>query len=513
VAAPPAPPILPDEGFRELIAGRSQVLLGIVGYLLSRRRERPVFTRPLLGELLQQATGLEELLDAYGARNNERWHPFRSTIAAAKLFATVNYGLLHIQHSLPRYRLLGVEGDFAAATDEAILFTGRTLLRMARRVSAQARRLRLPMPDSSAREDEYAEDLPPGSLASDRVPRHSREAGETVTSLATAFLNLAAASDLLHVPSRVEPGEYASCIPKPLGEDGLRQIQHRFHNLQSTYDTFVSDTDTEQQDTDLPVLRGHVSVIFHLLEVATALSHYYERHVMAVAGGRGLLVDRDELLKLLMEYVLVYASRYLLRARDLCQAMLKRYAEVGRVEVSGPKYRGFHVRPSTLVAKIARHYGSEVQMEVDGDTYDAASPMDLFRVNEKLNARKRRWLLSQVAEVPMVQQRQFPGDLVAAVRAVVLSLGEKGSVVIYQRPLPVRPPDGADEKTPLQYILDEVQRLQATGTIDIDVDVRVAFVGDRRVLDDLRVLADCGYGEDNFGNNVPLPKEISYLRR
>ena len=45
------------------------------------------------------------------------------------------------------------------------------------------------------------------------------------------------------------------------------------------------------------------------------------------------------------------------------------------------------------------------------------------------------------------------------------------------------------------------------------MDYDVTFIGDKRVLNDLQLLAEHGYGEDNFGNNIPLPKELSYLRR
>ena len=96
----------------------------------------------------------------------------------------------------------------------------------------------------------------------------------------------------------------------------------------------------------------------------------------------------------------------------------------------------------------------------------------------------------------------------------MLDLAEQGKVVIYQRAVPVLPPDESDpNKTPLQYILDEVKRLQSTGIIDIEAEISVTFIGDKRVLNDLQMLAEHGYGEDNFGNNIPLPKELSYLRR
>lgn len=513
---PPEPPVIPDEAFGELMVDRSQALLGLVSHLDSRPWDRPIFTRPLLGELLHQSTELEELLDAYGASNNERWRPYRSTVAAAKLFAKANYVLLHIRHSLAAYRLLPVEGDFAAETAEATVFAGRVLVRIARRIRSLAEPLGLAIPAGEGCGARYGEPLPPGRLRHDRKARKAGNAGEIVTYLATEFLKQAAESDLLHVPVRVSPSDYAHCVPETVSEEELRRLQHQFHNLQSLYDTFVSDTDTERENPDLPVLRGHVSVIFHLLETATGFAHYYERHVMGAVPTPGLepLVDRDELLGALMQYSLLYASRYLICARDLCQDMLKRYAEIGRIEAPGPRYRGFHVRPSTLVAKIVHHYGSEVQMELEGEIFDASSPLDIFRANEKINRRKRRWLTSHLCKLPCLKEPELLAQPMQAVRLAVLALAEQGDVVIYQRPLPVQPADEDDkDKTTLQYVLDEVKRLQATGVIDIETEIRVSFIGDKRVLKDLELLADSGYGEDNFGNNVPLPKEIAYLRR
>ncbi len=51
------------------------------------------------------------------------------------------------------------------------------------------------------------------------------------------------------------------------------------------------------------------------------------------------------------------------------------------------------------------------------------------------------------------------------------------------------------------------------GKIDISVDMTAQFVGDKRVLADIQILAEHGYGEDSFGNNVPLPRQLAYLRR
>ena len=112
------------EDFHHLIARRSGALFRVSSFLVAHSHySHKILTRPLLGELLFQSTLLEELLDAYGARNNLLWERFRSLIAAIKLFSYVSYELLHIQHSIPAYRLLPVEEDFEKCTAETIGFT------------------------------------------------------------------------------------------------------------------------------------------------------------------------------------------------------------------------------------------------------------------------------------------------------------------------------------------------------------------------------------------------------
>ena len=95
----------------------------------------------------------------------------------------------------------------------------------------------------------------------------------------------------------------------------------------------------------------------------------------------------------------------------------------------------------------------------------------------------------------------------------MLALAEQGELVIYDQPLNL-PSEPVQQEGPLmERVVAEVARLQATGKIDIETDLNVTFVGDKRVLTDLELLARFGYGEDNFGNNIPLPEQLRYLRR
>ncbi len=505
-----------DSEFTDLVAGRSRKLLVLARYLTVHRPNSLLLTRPLMADLLSQAAQVEELLDAYGARTNRQWSRLRSLTATTKLFASVGYEILHIQHSLPCYRLLPSGQDFAAATAQSLELTQGILKRAVSWILAQATRLGLPSPDDQPEPLDYAELLPPGRLPSDRPARQVRSASETVTHLATAYLNAAAESDLLNVVKRTDPADYSRCFPEPVSEDSLRYLKVHFHCLQSLYDTHVSETEIEYQDASLPILRGHISVTFHLLEIATYLVHYYERHLNVRTGDSALrrkpVINADALLEMLMRYSITYAGLYLDLGRRLCHTMLKYYAEVGTIEAPVPTYRGFHVRPSTLVAKIVQHYGSEVRMELDGQTYDASSPLDLFRANEKINAQKRRWLVAELGRLSLPEGELSAAQIRAVVTKALFKLAQQGKLVIYQQPLQLSEEFGG-EGILLEKVTAEIARLQATGQIDIRTDLSITFTGDKRVLSDLRLLAKSGYGEDCFGNNITLPREIAYLRR
>ena len=492
------------------------ILLGLARHISQCQSNKKVITRPLIGALLSQSTQLEEFLDAYGAGSNCEWCGFRSLTAAIKHFSDVSYELLHILYSLPKYRLLPINQDFAKATEETFEFTVNVLKQAASQILTKAEQLGLPVPSEKLREESYTEELPPGCLEHHCQTRKI-EIAETVTLLTTAFLNLVVESEDIRTASRAKPEKFTSYVRDSVSEKKLRSLELRFHNLQSLYDTYVSGTEAALLDTDLPVLRGHISVVFHLLRTATLFVHHYERHVNKQPcdspGRQEPIVKTKVLLDVLMKYSVTHINLYIGCAEQLCHEMLNRYAEVGEIEVPVPPYRGFHVRPSTLIAKIVLHYGSAIQMEMDDEVYDAGSPLGLFRANEKINAQKRKWLAEEVVHLKLAQKQNDQSDINAVVREVVLTLAGRSKLILYEQPLQLPEEPTRADRTLLEKIVDVVARLLAMGKIDVDTKMTAKFIGDKRVLADIKLLAESGYGEDKFGNNVPLPEKLPYLRR
>jgi len=508
--------VCPQE-FVRLVSHRSADLLSVVKALDAAQEPVDRINRQLIARISSQATQLVELLDRYGAHNNQQWRIYRLMVATMKGFAGISYEMHHILSVLPSYRLLPIDMDFVAATEDALKFSNGVIMRSGMEMLAQAVDLSVEIPQPAALESSSRMRMPSGVLPRDRSAHTEANVGQTVTFLATAFLNVASECQGVRAASRAKPEEYASFIPGTISEEKIRYLCHRLHNLQSLYDTWVSDTQTEKVDDNLPVLRGHISVAYHLLTTAKSLIHYYERHIESGKSTRGAvasLVNPGQLLSTTMSYSVMFSGIYLDAARTLCQDMLKSYAEIGEIELPIPRYRGFHVRPSTLVAKIVLYYGSYVEMKLNGRSYDASTPLEIFRANETINARKRQWLAAEIADHDFIKGSGCEcSDLMENVRKIVMDLAACGKMVIYAHPLVLRDMPVRQGGSLLECVVDEIAHLQATGKIDMNVEITIGFKGDKRVLNDLKLLADHGYGEDNFGTDIVLPAELAYLRR
>jgi hypothetical protein len=152
-------------------------------------------------------------------------------------------------------------------------------------------------------------------------------------------------------------------------------------------------------------------------------------------------------------------------------------------------------------------------MHMGQDIYDAGSPLELFRANEKINAQKRRWLAREINRLKLVTDTVGENDISTIIRGVVLTLAEQGKLIMYEQPLQLPEERACEEGTSLEKVTDEMAQLLALGKIDVNSKVSVRFEGDTRVLADIKILAENGYGEDKFGNNIALPEKLTYLRR
>jgi len=509
--------IISDSDFKDFIYPDIKDLISLT--IAFRDMSPGRINRPFLGRLNMEAGKCEEIIDAYGIKNNSQWYPLRKSIAVLKSLTQVVYNLLHLKYTAPYYRLLDVEGDFFKSTDSTIeklieLFRPK-ITRFCEFLQAKD----LIRDTRELSEYNFRETIVNSQLPSDRIQNESTREEETACYIATHFLILAEETAVLKVYKKTDDEDLINCIPEIINEENIRVLANSFHNLQAKYDTYLYNTAIVNRDENMPILRGQISVVYHLLDTMTILIHYFERHVEKDKEKQHETLDQNfqQLLEIIFQYGIFFSDQFIVAAQKLCKNILKTYAEQGEITVPIPNYRGFHVRPSTLIAKIVVHYGSEVTMQLGNNSYNAAMPLELFRANEEINLSKRCMIAEHILEHRLVKNDAdalYDATLMKKIlRIIFLDLLEKQKIILYENDFSFDNLTPYDKETLADFAKRGIALYQALGKIDIITDTKVIFQGDKRVLRDLEVLANNGYGEDKYGNNIVLPKELSYLRR
>ena len=508
-----------NEEFRNFVRLFASPLIYYAEYGLSEKSSKHLFNTVFLGRTHSVSSRLEEILDYYNAKCSVKWKPFRENVAAVKLFTNVAYITLHLKSTSPRYKLLSGIDTFLKDTDNALEIFNSAIQNCFSSFAEICRAENLVKNEDYVKNIPFSIIFPEGKLESDIEKKHVDSPETVIVNMATTYLNIASESELLDKMEEKDSKttDYNQLIPIIISENIIRSLETKYHNLQSLYDTYILDTSTEDLDKDLKLIRGHVSIVYHLLEASTHLIHYYERHMMGEAGINPDLekapITSNDLLGTLVDYYLNYANQFLRSGVNLCHDIIKKYAEEGLIIVKVPAYRGFHVRPSTLVSKIVQHYGSEVSLIIDSEEYDASHPMELFCVNEKINADKRRNLAHDICELKTVKNSEYINNFEKGLKEVFYELLKEKKIINYSHEFSFPDFKPVVEETLGEFANRAIAFLLAQGKIDLKTDLTVTFKGDKRVLADIQLLAECGYGEDNYGNNIVLPKELSYLRR
>jgi len=506
------------EDFKALMAERAAVLLYIARDQQRQAFDNCVLTRPFLSVLQAEATQLEEILDAYGARNNITWYPFRVQTAVLKNFSIAGYELLHLHLTSRNYALLSLPKDFQADTLNAIAYVTCLISCSLKLLLKHAEANGIAPPATLKQDFDFTEDLPPGMLPRNRKGWHHDSVKERVLKLATSFLHHTVDAKFFNASAKIDPANWRNLNFDWLSETTLREQEIKFHNLQSLYDTYVSDSETEASDPYLPLLRGHISAVLHLLRIATIFVHFYERHVKinrsVLFCSEQCALDGDWFFAILTGYLTRYASEFLVRARTFCQKILARYPDDIR-EVPVPLYLGFHVRPSTLVAAIVNHYGGDVAMLLGDKEYDAKNAASMIHANGWIDQKKREYLFGQLRALNLSPQenqlRQGAITMEQALAEALDLLRKKNLLILYTEDLPFAEVTRHHSGTFRELLRDAITDFQTERKINVNMKASVVFRGNKLAIDDIAILAANDYGENPRGEDIALPKELEYL--
>lgn len=377
-----------DISFKEKVNIFSFEYLKCIKFIIELELNDYIFTKKLYSKLITTSYIIEDFLDFHGAKKNKEWLFYRELSATVRHLSLAGYSQRHI---LNRFNFYKFEVDsFTAFKQDA--FDTLKILQDSLKLAApiilkEAIRLDIKIPDTG-----YDLSFFPG-ISSTQLLDHNiddfnskDQQKENLTRISSEFLEIVKDFEQFAFYEKYDLTKIKDLVPKKINEITIRRFEMLIHNLQSSFDSYVVNTKSSSENLKLEQLRSHFSIVFHILQVMGRLLHFYERHLhdigfkdvyKNVGDSLTSLVNPDILLDRSVNFCLFYAWKFLSSGKELASKILNENMDTSTIEVGIPKDRGFHSRPSLLVAKIVQHYGGEVKMHVNEDIFDASSVLDI----------------------------------------------------------------------------------------------------------------------------------------
>jgi phosphotransferase system HPr-like phosphotransfer protein len=377
-----------DISFKEKVNIFSFEYLKCILFVVELNDDSYIFTKKLYSKLITTSHILEDFLDFHGAKKNKEWIFYRELSATIRHLALACYSQRHILNRFKFYFFENTRYDtFKLEAFDTLKILQEAIKLAAPVILEEAGRLQIKLPDKG-----YDLSFFPGISSMQQLDHNiddfnsKAQQRENLTRISSEFLEVVKDFEQFAFYERYDLKTINTLVPDQFNEVIIRRYEMLIHNIQSSFDSYVVNTKSSPQNLILEQLRSHFSIVFHLLQVTGSLLHFYERHLhdigfkdvyKNVSESLSNLIDPDVVLDRAINFCLYYAWKFLSSGKAVALKILNENMETSTIEVGIPKDRGFHSRPSLLVAKIVQHYGGEVKMLVNSDVFDASSVLDI----------------------------------------------------------------------------------------------------------------------------------------
>ncbi len=344
--------------------------------------------RQFLNFLSERAHEVESFLDEFGARSNRTYSFLGKLVASVRW---VSKGLFSLEHLESRFS--GYLRDSSDASHDDLrreLDRTRSYLQGALESILSACAVETTRLGCSGEAKDLTKAIPgtnPGKIV---LPQNLDELDEVdneeqrIIEVASRFRFGQEEISKVRVSTPLDDeGAIRKTVRERYDEETARRLEAIIHGLQAKYDTYIRGTGLEKDCPDLRELRGHASIVLHLLEAGTNLVHFHERHESDIRGTANQdrlakIVTEAQILERIHNLVLVFATEYSRRGREVAERIIPQFTKDVRYDLKVPTGLWVHVRPAHRIVAIVNHYGSPVEMEIDGESCEANSILQVM---------------------------------------------------------------------------------------------------------------------------------------
>ncbi|MEH0022872.1 MAG: HPr family phosphocarrier protein [Desulfobacter sp.] len=377
-----------DISFKEKVNIFSFEYLKCILFINNIESDTYIFTKKLYSKLITTSHILEDFLDFHGAKKNKEWVFYRELSATIRHLSLACYSQRHTLNRFKFYQFGDTNHDlFKEEALDTLKIIQDSIKLAVPVILDEARRLDIVIPEKG-----YDLSYFPGISSTEQLEPNIDDTmvksnqKKNLTRIASEFLEVIKDFEQFTFYERYDLKTINELVPEKINEVIIRSYEMKIHNIQSSFDSYVVSNQDSSEAAILNQLRSHFSVAFSILQVMGRLLHFYERHLYDtgfkdvyknVSLELSDLIDPDVLLDRAVNFCLFYTGKFLSSGKEVASRILNENMETSTIEVGIPKDRGFHSRPSLLVAKIVQHYGGEVNLHVGEDQFDASSVLDI----------------------------------------------------------------------------------------------------------------------------------------
>ncbi|MBN1104896.1 MAG: HPr family phosphocarrier protein, partial [Deltaproteobacteria bacterium] len=373
--------VISEEAFLRLAREHSRNFLRIHNFLQKERRSH---TRRFYSHLIEESEELESFLDDHCARDNRTWYFYVELVACIRNLAKVAFILEHILH---RYHAYGLQDHDAVAflkdARNASIFLDDVIYALFDEIKKESLRLGMKPSRGTLKEASFGEFYPQKRLPYTIDEDAESDSRKVLAKVASQYLGVVGKVENFGWNQKANHSDpQGNLVPHKVDEERSREVAALIHNLQSTYDHYVRRTPLEARDERLKRFRSFIAMPLHLMTMVNWLSHLHQRHILTAGQTKGCkeisaIVDGPKITNIVVRFALFHANRYLQAGKELAREILEKYTEVGTCELKVPEKLGFHLRPASLIAKLAKYYGTKLSLIVDGRAYDASNVLSI----------------------------------------------------------------------------------------------------------------------------------------
>jgi hypothetical protein len=369
------------EEFLPKLENATKNILKILSHFDSKKTLPP---RELSFSLMKEADEIEAFLDEFGANNSKKFFLFRELIATIRWFNFFLFQGLHLYARIKHYELEITPEEYKNFRNELkkiLIFGQKVIKNTTKKLLKECSTIGLKF----CKIDSYSEQIFPSLqrkiLPPDIGEEIIKEEEERIFEILIKYLNVCEEFNLFLMYGK----------EKYLQEEPIEKYRSLFHQLESLYDTYIKNTNFEVEIGDFPKIRGHIATCLHLLEMAKALVHFYERHIEKFHNSDvyykivECVGDEKKIEEVVENFIFPYVLKFSSKGEKICERI---FAQMGRTPeeflietkiliIPSHRIEDFHIRPIMPVTQIANKYKLDSFLYFNRKKYNLKSPIEM----------------------------------------------------------------------------------------------------------------------------------------